>query len=58
MPMNLGAKPLPNLTAEIIERVPDVGTVGLAVLGGIWWITNRRELVAAAEADENEKTKE
>jgi formate dehydrogenase iron-sulfur subunit len=45
----LDAKPLPNLTGDIIEHIPDVATVGLALLGGIWWITNRREVVASAE---------
>jgi hypothetical protein len=30
----------------------------MAVLGGIWWITNRRDLVAAAESNEEKETKE
>jgi hypothetical protein len=29
--------------------MPDVVTVGTALLGGIWWITNRRDEVAKAE---------
>lgn len=49
LPSQLGTKPLPYLTGDIIEHVPQVATVGWAVLGGIWWITNRREAVAAAE---------
>ena len=48
----LGAQPLPNLTGNIIEHIPDVATVGLALLGGIWWITNRREIVAKVENEE------
>lgn len=55
MPMNLGTQPIPNLTADIIEHVPDVATIGMAVLGGIWWITNRREVVSAAENEGKEK---
>jgi formate dehydrogenase iron-sulfur subunit len=49
LPSNLGSTPLPYLTADIIHRVPQVATAGWAVLGGIWWITNRREAVAAAD---------
>jgi formate dehydrogenase iron-sulfur subunit len=49
LPTTLGAKPLPYLTADIIQHIPQVATVGWALLGGIWWITNRREAVAAAE---------
>ncbi|HUP61258.1 MAG TPA: 4Fe-4S dicluster domain-containing protein [Thermoanaerobaculia bacterium] len=45
----LGDQPLPHLTADIIEHIPDVATVGLALLGGIWWITNRRDLVAVED---------
>jgi len=50
----LGTQALPNLTGNIIEHIPDVATVGLALLGGIWWITNRRDIVAAAEKKEEE----
>jgi formate dehydrogenase iron-sulfur subunit len=55
LPTKIGTQPLPNLTADIIEHIPDVATVGMAVLGGIWWITNRRDLVAAAESHEGEE---
>jgi hypothetical protein len=38
--------------------VPDVVGVGMALLGGIYWITNRRDAVAAAERKNNgEETK-
>ncbi len=40
-----GDKPLPPLSADMLEHVPQVVTVGWAVLGGIWWITNRRDIV-------------
>jgi len=49
------AKPLPYLTADIIEHIPSVVTVGWAALGGIWWITSRRDAVAAAERKLDEK---
>ena len=49
LPANIGTNPLPALTAGVIRHFPDVVTIGWATLGGIWWITNRREAVAAAE---------
>jgi formate dehydrogenase iron-sulfur subunit len=54
-PVKYGNRPLPPLTADMLEHVPQVVTVGWAVLGGIWWITNRRDAVAAAENAEKEK---
>ena len=47
---NLPRDPIPALTWRVLELVPDVVTVGTALLGGIWWITNRRDEVAKAEA--------
>lgn len=52
---DLGERPIPYLTADIIEHVPDVVTLGWATLGGIWWITRRRDIVAAEEAREREE---
>jgi formate dehydrogenase iron-sulfur subunit len=43
---------LPALTWRALMHVPDIVVVGTALLGGIWWITHRREEVAAAEAQE------
>jgi formate dehydrogenase iron-sulfur subunit len=48
-PVHYGTSPLPPLTANVLGRVPNIVGVGWAVLGGIWWITSRREAVAAAE---------
>lgn len=53
LPMNVGTKPLPTLTADVIEHIPHVATAGWAVLGGIWWITNRR--IEVAESENGEK---
>jgi formate dehydrogenase iron-sulfur subunit len=47
---DLGDLPLPMLTQEALEKIPGVVTVGGAVLLATWWITNRREEVARAEA--------
>ncbi len=46
---NLPQEPLPALTWRVLELVPDVVTVGSVLLGGIYWITNRREEVARKE---------
>ena len=45
----LPGQPLPGLTWAALEHVPDVVSVGSVLLGGIWWITHRREEVARAE---------
>lgn len=42
-------KPLPELTAAALERIPGIVAIGGALLTGIWWITQRREEVARAE---------
>ena len=46
---NLPQQPLPALTWRALEAVPDVVSVGSVLLGGIWWITNRRDEVARVE---------
>jgi formate dehydrogenase iron-sulfur subunit len=46
---NLPHEALPALTWRALELVPDVVTVGSVLLGGIWWLSNRRNEVAAAE---------
>ncbi len=47
-----GEEALPEVTGRVLAHIPDVVTIGSAVLGGIYWITHRRDLVAAAEKDE------
>ncbi len=52
---NLGFKtqlrnePLPDLTWNVLSKIPSVVTVGGVLLSGIYWITSRREDVARAE---------
>jgi len=47
-------EPLPALTWRALSAVPDVASVGATLLGGVYWITHRREKVAAEErADRN-----
>jgi len=38
-------EPMPPLTMKALAKVPDVVGVGAVLLGGIWWITNRRHEV-------------
>ncbi|MBI3932048.1 MAG: 4Fe-4S dicluster domain-containing protein [Acidobacteria bacterium] len=45
----LPAEPLPDLTWQVLEKVPGVVTLGGAALLAVWWITHRREEVAAAQ---------
>jgi formate dehydrogenase iron-sulfur subunit len=46
---DLTRDPLPILTYRVLSRIPDFVPLGGMLLGGIWWITHRREEVAAIE---------
>jgi len=48
-PAQVQSEPMPMLTYQALSHVPDVVSLGGVLLGGIWWITNRRADVAAAE---------
>jgi formate dehydrogenase iron-sulfur subunit len=50
-PANLPTHSLPSITEGVLAHVPDVVTLGSAVLGGIYWITHRREIVAKTEQE-------
>ena len=52
-PANVPHDPLPMYTYRALSKIPSVVTAGSLLLGGIWWITNRREEVAKAEQDED-----
>jgi formate dehydrogenase iron-sulfur subunit len=41
--------PLPETTWRVLELVPDLVSTGTVLLGGIWWITNRRAEVFRQE---------
>ncbi len=51
-PSGLANESMPQLTYRVLSKVPDVVTLGGVLLGGVWWITNRRVEVAAAEREE------
>ena len=46
----LGETPLPEYTGRVMERIPDFIPVWTLVLGGIYWVSHRRDEVAEAEA--------
>ena len=46
---NVPNEALPETTWRVLEMLPDVVSTGAVLLGGIWWISNRREEVAKAE---------
>jgi len=52
---NLSKDPLPLLTWNVLQKIPNFVMFGAVLLSGIWWITNRRIEVAAVEKAENEK---
>jgi len=47
------SEPMPLLTYRALSHVPDVVSLGGVLLGGIWWITNRRADVANAEGKQS-----
>ena len=53
---DLTRDPLPMYTYRVLSRIPDFVPLGGMMLGGIWWITHRREEVAAAEGPQATKT--
>lgn len=48
-PDGLMKEPLPLLTWEVLQKIPNFVVVGSVLLGGIWWITNRRDAVNRSE---------
>jgi formate dehydrogenase iron-sulfur subunit len=48
--------PLPMYTYRVLSRIPDFLPLAGALLGGTWWITHRREEVAAAEGKGRNKS--
>lgn len=51
---DLSQESMPLLTYRTLSHIPDLVTLGGVLLGGIWWISNRRNEVAAAERREKE----
>lgn len=54
----VGETPMPEYTGRVMERIPDFVPVWTLVLGGIYWVTHRRDEVALAESQENAASQE
>ena len=46
---NMSKDPHAHATYRVLSHIPDFVPLGGMVLGGVWWITHRREEVALAE---------
>ena len=55
LPANLPHDALPTYTWHVLSEIPKLVTLGGALLGGIWWITKRREEVADAEKKDGDQ---
>lgn len=53
-PANLGTDPLPSLTWQVLNKIPNISVFAGVALAGLWWITNRRDEVRRAEQQEAE----
>jgi formate dehydrogenase iron-sulfur subunit len=54
--VNLPHEPLPPLTMSVLSLIPNIVTSGGVLLGGIYWLTHRKNAVARAErADHGRK---
>jgi formate dehydrogenase iron-sulfur subunit len=54
---NLPKKPLGQLTWAVLSHVPDIVTLGGALLYGIYWVTRRREYVQRVEGPKSGEVK-
>jgi formate dehydrogenase iron-sulfur subunit len=46
---DVSTEALPLLTYRVLSHIPDLVTIGAVALGGIWWLTNRKNDVALTE---------
>ena len=54
---DLSQQPLPHLTWNVLHRLPTVVSIGGVLMGGIWWITKRREEVQRAAREDKTREK-
>jgi len=54
LPTNLPHDALPSYTYRVLSEIPNLVTLGGALLGGIWWITKRRDDVSNAEKEDGD----
>lgn len=46
---DLQHEPMPLLTYRVLSKIPDLVALGTVLLGGIWWITHRRDEMNSAK---------
>jgi formate dehydrogenase iron-sulfur subunit len=51
---NIPHRKMPEYTWAVLQFIPDITVVGGVLLGGVYWITHRREAVAAVEGQGKE----
>jgi len=51
-PMSLQKNPYPQLTWNILSKIPNIVGTGAVLLGGIWWIINRRIKLEKSKDDQ------
>jgi formate dehydrogenase iron-sulfur subunit len=56
--IDLVQEPLPLLTFRVLSKIPDLVLLGGVALGGVYWITQRRAEVAAAETKRKQQENE
>jgi formate dehydrogenase iron-sulfur subunit len=54
LPLDLPNDDLPSLTWNVMKKIPYVVVTGGVLLGGVWWVINRRMELAALEVEEKE----
>jgi len=54
----IGETPMPEYTGRVMERVPDFIPIWTLVLGGIYWVSHRRDEVALAEEQHKQRGKQ
>ena len=54
---DLTQRALPMYTYQVLSRIPDFVPIFGVLLGGVYWISHRREDVAEAEAQEKQQHK-
>jgi len=50
---NLPKEALPKLTSKALEKIPTIISAGTVFLGGMYWLTNRKNKIAKEEKDKN-----
>lgn len=53
---DLKGEPLPMLTWKALSKIPDIVVIGGVILGGVWWVINRRMELEKTKGEEGSKS--